>query len=305
MRKNNSIISVTDSIRLFDNNFVSSCYEKHQNYPITNLSTLTSATNFNNVIQCRNIDDTYNEVLNRKLFENCSIPNTICFTTQNYVNNSISYSFINTNSINTFSLLEIASHYSINKSDDKNFHFHSIPKEQVYDALSTITLLETIPSYILNRSNLLSIIHSYFLLYTYHYTFGMNLITMKASNNYESKQYCETLLSNTIKQSLNKESISLYSKNENLQDPSSVLTHCKRIPCSYYTGNLKKKHSYSMTNNNQRIDMLFINTISTILGAQKSRVNDTYIPLLTLVIDSSDRNIRYISAPTQFETETG
>jgi dTDP-glucose 4,6-dehydratase len=152
--KNNKSILVTGCTGFIGSNFVPYFLNKYNDYNIINLDLLTYAGDLKNLKECEN-NPRYKfikgNICNRDLvefiFNEYDIKGVIHFAAESHVDNSIQNPsvFIETNVNGTFTLLDVAYKYWMDKpnsykKDYKNCRFHHISTDEVYGTLNEIDL---------------------------------------------------------------------------------------------------------------------------------------------------------------------
>ena len=309
---------LTGTAGFIGSNFVPYFLEKYTEYTLVNLDLLTYAGNLENLAECEGNPrykfikgDICNRELVEFIFTEYDIQGVIHFAAESHVDNSIKNPgiFIETNVNGTFTLLDVAKHYWM----EKPFHykeayegcrFHHISTDEVYGTLSldpTDLFTEETP-YAPNSPYSASKASSDMIVRSYQETYGLNTVITNCSNNYGPKQHDEKLIPTIIRKALAGESIPIYGDGKNIRDWLYVLDHCKGIDLVYHTG--KEGNVYNIGGRNERTNLQIVDTICTILD-EKVPSAKSYKELITFVEDRAGHDRRYAIDASKLENELG
>ena len=309
-------ILVTGGAGFIGSNFVPYFLEKYQNYHIVNLDLLTYAGNLENLKEVEN-NPRYifikGNICNRELveyiFEKYDIQGVIHFAAESHVDNSITNPgiFIETNVNGTFTLLDVAKKYWMEKpfSYKKNYsncRFHHISTDEVYGTLNEKDLFTEETPYAPNSPYSASKASSDMIVRSYQETYGLNTVITNCSNNYGPKQHTEKLIPTIIRKALNSEPIPIYGDGKNIRDWLYILDHCKAIDLVYHNG--KRGNIYNVGGRNERTNLQIVDTICTILD-QKVPQSKSYKELISFVEDRAGHDRRYAIDATKLENKLG
>jgi len=309
-------ILVTGGAGFIGSNFVPYFLEKYQNYHIVNLDLLTYAGDLENLKEVENnLNYTFvkGNICNRELveyiFEKYDIQGVIHFAAESHVDNSIANPsiFIETNVNGTFTLLDVAKKYWMEKpfsykTNYSNCRFHHISTDEVYGTLNEKDLFTEETPYAPNSPYSASKASSDMIVRSYQETYGLNTVITNCSNNYGPKQHAEKLIPTIIRKALNSESIPIYGDGKNIRDWLYVLDHCKAIDLVYHNG--KRGNIYNVGGRNERTNLQIVDTICTILD-QKVPQSKSYKELITFVEDRAGHDRRYAIDATKLENKLG
>ena len=274
------------------------------------------------------------DICNRELvefiFNEYDIQGVIHFAAESHVDNSIKNPgvFVQTNVNGTFTLIDVAYKYWMNKPFDykenyNNSRFHHISTDEVYGTLSldpTDLFTETTP-YAPNSPYSASKASSDMIIRAYNETYGLNAVITNCSNNYGPKQHDEKLIPTIIRNALLGNPIPIYGDGKNIRDWLYVLDHCKGIDLVYHNG--KTGETYNIGGRNERTNLQIVDRICQILdekvplsemGLQshqkaedKSSVPNikSYKELITFVEDRAGHDRRYAIDASKLENELG
>lgn len=323
-------ILVTGCAGFIGSNFVPYFLEKYKEYNIVNLDLLTYAGDLENLKEVE-LNSNYKfikgDICNRELvefiFSEYDIRGVIHFAAESHVDNSIKNPgvFMQTNVNGTFTLLDVAKKYWMNKpfeykkeylelnSDTpgskeqvgyKGCRFHHISTDEVYGTLNETDLFTESTPYAPNSPYSASKASSDMIVRSYQETYGMNTVITNCSNNYGPKQHDEKLIPTIIRKALNNEPIPIYGDGKNIRDWLYVLDHCKGIDLVYHTG--KEANVYNIGGRNERTNLQIVDTICGILD-KKVPKSTSYKELITFVEDRAGHDRRYAIDATKLEDE--
>ena len=156
------------------------------------------------------------------------------FAAESHVDRSINSpeSFIQTNIVGTYVLLETARHYlqSLSAERASKFRFHHISTDEVYGDLghhgtcfSENTRYEPSSPYAASKAS------SDHLVRAWHRTYGLPVVITNCSNNYGPYQYPDKLVPLTITNALQQRKISLYGDGLQVRDWLYVDDHVRAL----------------------------------------------------------------------------
>ena len=270
-------ILLTGTAGFIGGNFAPYFLEKYPEYNLINLDLLTYAGDLENLKECEGNPrykfikgDICNRELVEFIFTEYDIQGVIHFAAESHVDNSIKNPgvFIETNVNGTFTLIDVAQKYWMNKpfSYKKAYEgcrFHHISTDEVYGTLNETDLFTEETPYAPNSPYSASKASSDMIVRSYQETYGMNTVITNCSNNYGPKQHDEKLIPTIIRKALANENIPIYGDGKNIRDWLYVLDHCKGIDLVYHTG--KEGNVYNIGGRNERTNLQIVDAICTIL----------------------------------------
>ncbi len=307
-------ILLTGTAGFIGSNFVPYFLDKYDNYNLINLDLLTYAGNLENLKECES-NPRYKfiegNICNRELIEfiftEYNIQGVIHFAAESHVDNSIKNPtvFIETNVNGTFTLIDVAQKYWMNKpfeykEDYLGCRFHHISTDEVYGTLNETDLFTEETPYAPNSPYSASKTSSDMIVRSYQETYELNTVITNCSNNYGPKQHDEKLIPTIIRKCLAGERIPIYGDGKNIRDWLYVLDHCKGIDLIYHTG--KEGNVYNIGGRNERTNLQIADSICTILDKKIPKKN-SYKDLITFVEDRAGHDRRYAIDATKLETE--
>lgn len=309
-------ILLTGTAGFIGSNFVPYFLDKYSEYNLINLDLLTYAGNLENLKECEKNTrfkfikgDICNRELVEFIFKEFDISGVIHFAAESHVDNSIKNpeAFIKTNVNGTFTLLDVAYKYWMNKPFSykdkyKNARFHHISTDEVYGTLGETGLFSETTPYAPNSPYSSSKASSDMIVRAYHETYGLNTIITNCSNNYGPKQHDEKLIPTIIRNALANKPIPIYGDGKNIRDWLYVLDHCKGIDIAYHKG--KAGQTYNIGGKNERTNLVIVAKICEILDELLPK-NESYKNLLTFVEDRAGHDRRYAIDASKIENELG
>lgn len=309
-------ILLTGTAGFIGSNFVPYFLDKYSEYNLINLDLLTYAGNLENLKECDKNPrfkfikgDICNRELVEFIFKEFDISGVIHFAAESHVDNSIKNpeAFIKTNVNGTFTLLDVAYKYWMNKpfaykDEYKNARFHHISTDEVYGTLGETGLFSETTPYAPNSPYSSSKASSDMIVRAYHETYGLNTIITNCSNNYGPKQHDEKLIPTIIRNALTNKPIPIYGDGKNIRDWLYVLDHCKGIDIAYHQG--KAGQTYNIGGKNERTNLEIVAKICEILDELLPK-NESYKNLLTFVEDRAGHDRRYAIDASKIENELG
>ncbi len=309
-------ILVTGCAGFIGSNFVPYFLDKYKEYNIVNLDLLTYAGDLENLKECESNPrykfikgDICNRELIEFIFTEYDIQGVIHFAAESHVDNSIKNPgvFIETNVNGTFTLIDVAQKYWMNKPFEykeayTGCRFHHISTDEVYGTLNETDLFTEETPYAPNSPYSASKASSDMIVRSYQETYGLNTVITNCSNNYGPKQHDEKLIPTIIRKALAREPIPIYGDGKNIRDWLYVLDHCKGIDLVYHTG--KESNVYNIGGRNERTNLQIVDSICTILD-EKVPKETSYKELITFVQDRAGHDKRYAIDATKLENELG
>jgi len=314
-------ILLTGCAGFIGSNFVPYFLEKYPEYTLVNLDLLTYAGKLKNLSECED-NPRYKfikgNICNRELvefiFNEYDIRGVIHFAAESHVDHSIQNPgvFIETNINGTFTLLDVAQKYwmekpFIYKEDYKGCRFHHISTDEVYGTLNETGLFTEETPYAPNSPYSASKASSDMIVRSYQETYGLNTVITNCSNNYGPKQHDEKLIPTIIRKALLGKSIPIYGDGKNIRDWLYVLDHCKGIDVVYHRG--EEANVYNIGGRNERTNLQIVNKITSILDEKvppKERIGkESYQELITFVEDRAGHDRRYAIDATKLEAQLG
>lgn len=288
-------------VRLFVN--------KYPNYNIINLDKLTYAGNLDNLRDIENKEnytfvkaDICDADAIQSVFSEYNITDVIHLAAESHVDRSIAnpMEFVVTNVIGTVNLLNIAKHNWENLSDHIFYH---ISTDEVYGSLGAEGLFCETTSYDPRSPYSSSKASSDHFVRAYHETYGMTIKISNCSNNYGPNQFPEKLIPLVINNIVNKKSLPVYGKGENVRDWLHVEDHALAIDLIFHKG--KNGETYNVGGNNEKTNIDLVRLLCDLVDESINNEAGTSQQLITFVKDRAGHDLRYAIDATKLTTELG
>jgi dTDP-glucose 4,6-dehydratase len=223
----NSIL-VTGGAGFIGSNFVRSMVHKYPDYRIIVLDALTYAGNRDNLQDLEGLNNYlfyHANILDKSVVDNLvsNVDIIINFAAETHVDRSIQEagSFIQTDVVGTFILLEAAKKYNVKK-------YIQISTDEVYGSIdvgsfSEQSLLQPNSPYSSSKASGDLLVRSYFK------TFSVPAIITRSSNNFGPFQYPEKVIPLFITNAIDDIPLPLYGDGKNVRDWIYVLDNCEAI----------------------------------------------------------------------------
>ncbi|MBF0298516.1 MAG: dTDP-glucose 4,6-dehydratase [Oligoflexia bacterium] len=314
MLKRKSIL-ISGGAGFIGSNFIPYFIDKYSDYQMVNVDNLTYAGNLENLQEIENHPNYFfikGDICDRSLMEHIfrehDIRGVIHFAAESHVDNSIlgPGEFIKTNITGTFTLLDVARNFWMNrpfqyKNEFSGSRFHHISTDEVYGSLGDTGLFTEKTPYAPNSPYSSSKASSDLIVRSYYHTYGMNVVTTNCSNNYGPKQHKEKLIPTIIRKAINKEPIPIYGDGKNIRDWLYVLDHCRGIDLVYHKGT--SGETYNIGGNNEKNNLQIVNTICELLNEYRPLGDKKYQDFITFVNDRPGHDRRYAIDASKIECE--
>lgn len=276
--------------------------------------------------------DIGNRALLDQLFQEYRFDVVVNFAAESHVDRSISNPqlFLQTNILGTQSLLEAARTAWVTGRDEQGYptwrkgvRFHQVSTDEVYGSLgpegffTETTPLSPHSPYSASKASADMVVMAY------HDTYKMPTSITRCSNNYGPYQFPEKLIPLVINNILNKKSLPIYGKGDNIRDWLFVEDHCKAIETVIRKGNEGSVYNVGGHNEMKNIDIvkIILQTIHDIMEQEpgyrsllkvqdkdaSGEINIGWINegLITYVKDRLGHDQRYGIDPTKIHTDLG
>ena len=304
-------ILVTGGCGFIGSNFIHHLINNNESYFIVNLDKLTYAGSISNL--SRIPDSAYSLVegdicdsgLVKSLFDKYHFDTVVHFAAESHVDRSIDgpSSFIQTNIIGTFNLLEHArSHFS--KTKNKDFRFLHVSTDEVYGSLGIDgKFLESTP-YNPSSPYSASKAGSDYLVRAWKSTYDLPTLITNCSNNYGPYQFPEKLIPLIIINCLNNRPLPVYGEGTNVRDWLYVKDHCEAISLVLKNGEIGQTYNIGGDNEIKNIDVVksICSILDEILPKSDGR---SYSELISFVQDRPGHDFRYAIDAEKIKTNLG
>jgi dTDP-glucose 4,6-dehydratase len=228
-------ILVTGGAGFIGSNFVRYMVNKYPDYKIVVLDALTYAGNLENLQDLENHDNYefhHGNICDSKIVEKLmqEVAVVINFAAETHVDRSIleAGSFIQTDVVGTFTLLEAARKFQIER-------YIQISTDEVYGSIEAGSFTEesTLQP---NSPYSASKASGDLLVRAYYKTYSVPAIITRSSNNFGPYQYPEKLIPLFITNALEDQTLPLYGDGKNVRDWLYVLDNCEAIDTVMHHG---------------------------------------------------------------------
>ena len=303
-------VLITGGCGFIGSNFVKSLLATDTGYYPIILDSLTYAGNKNNLDNLHNDSyafiegDICDKTLVTSLFEKYHFQGVFHFAAESHVDRSIDgpQTFINTNIIGTYNLLEISRLY--HNKQNSSFKFIHVSTDEVYGDLDDGGYFTEDTSYNPSSPYSASKASSDHLARAWHRTYGLPVVITNCSNNYGAFQFPEKLIPLMIINCLDSKPLPVYGDGNNIRDWLFVDDHCSAIKAVYENGAIGETYNVGGNNEIKNIDIVI--TICTILDdLQPSDNGKSYSELITFVKDRPGHDFRYAINAKKIQNELG
>lgn len=202
-------------------------------------------------------------------------------------------SFINTNILGTYHLLEASLEYWFNNKKSDNFRFHHISTDEVFGSLpankhekfNEKTPYDPRSPYSASKAS------SDHLVRAWHKTFGLPILLTNCSNNYGPFHFPEKLIPTVILKAILGEPIPVYGSGEQIRDWLYVEDHAEALLLVLSKGKIGR--SYNIGSNNECKNIDLVHKICEILDNRIPKSNSSYFEQITFVDDRPGHDARY------------
>jgi dTDP-glucose 4,6-dehydratase len=271
---------------------------------IENLNEIQNSPNFKFIKG--NICDS--ELVSKILHEE-KIDFLVNFAAESHVDNSIKApeTFIQTNIVGTFNLLNCSLNYWKNLEAEKKsaFRFLHVSTDEVYGSLEKDDpkFNEENP-YRPNSPYSASKASSDHLVRAWFETYGLPAIITNCSNNFGPHQHFEKLIPTIISSALTGKNIPIYGTGENIRDWIFVKDHAEGLHLALTKGN--SGETYCFGGDAERTNLEIVHKICEILDALKPKADgNSYSNQITFVTDRLGHDKRYAIDNSKVERELG
>ena len=309
------MILVTGGAGFIGSNFVLDWLD-HSNEPVVNLDLLTYAGNLENLSSLKGDSrhhfikgDVADRTLVSDLLNQHQPRAVIHFAAESHVDRSIQEpsTFVQTNIVGTFHLLESVRVYWSNLPENKksSFRFLFVSTDEVYGSLGADDLSFSEDSqYQPNNPYSASKAAADHLVRAWHKTYGLPVITTHCADNYGPYHFPEKLIPLCILNALAGKPLPIYGDGQQIRDWLYVKDHCAAIRRVLEAGKLGD--TYNIGGSNEMTNLELVQALCKILDEFKPRVDGkSYKTQITFVKDRLGHDRRYAIDSTKIERELG
>lgn len=253
--------------------------------------------------------DICDEVAMAKVFEMHQPNAVIHLAAESHVDRSIDNpeSFIQTNIVGTYRLLEVARSYWNSLSDEREkstFRFLHVSTDEVFGSLDDTEMFTEKTAYNPNSPYSASKAASDHLVRSWHKTFGLPILLSNCSNNYGPFQFPEKLIPLMIINSLTGRELPVYGTGKNKRDWLHVEDHARALSLVLLKGVIGESYNIGGHNEIQNLEVVrticdLVDEISPQDRNRRSRDLITYVP------DRPGHDWRYAIDSSKLSRELG
>jgi dTDP-glucose 4,6-dehydratase len=218
-------------------------------------------------------------------------------------------SFIETNIVGTYTLLEVSRNYwkGLNTEKKSLFKFHHISTDEVYgDLHNTDDLFTETTPYAPSSPYSASKASSDHLVRAWYRTYGLPVVVTNCSNNYGPYHFPEKLIPLVILNALSGKPLPIYGKGDQIRDWLYVEDHARALYTVVTKGVIGETYNIGGHNEKQNIEV--VRTICNLLeelAPNKPVSVERYEQLITYVTDRPGHDLRYAIDAGKIERELG
>lgn len=280
-------------------------------HEVVNLDALTYAACLDNVAEVANApgytfekaDIRDRSALDRILSDHA--PDAIMhLAAESHVDRSIDgpATFIETNVVGTFNLLEAARAFWTRQGRTKGFRFLHISTDEVYGSLGPHGQFTEVTPYDPRSPYSASKASSDHLVRAWCETFGLPVVVTNCSNNYGPFHFPEKLIPVVILKALAGQRIPIYGDGSNVRDWLYVEDHADALLLVLEKGAIGR--SYNVGGENERTNLQIVLTICEILD-RLAPSDRKYAELISFVPDRPGHDARYAIDSTRLQNDLG
>jgi dTDP-glucose 4,6-dehydratase len=230
------------------------------------------------------------------IFRECRPRAVMHLAAESHVDRSIDGpdTFIQTNCVGTFRLLEAARHYwqSLDSVGRSEFRFVHVSTDEVFGSLGADGLFDEHTAYDPRSPYSASKAASDHLARAWHHTYDLPVIVTNCSNNYGPYQFPEKLIPLTIITALQGAPLPVYGDGSNVRDWIYVEDHVDGLIAALQHGAVGDTYLFGGEAERRNIDV--VRSICAILDElQPSTAVSSYEQLITFVEDRPGHDFRY------------
>lgn len=306
MSRNRKIL-ITGGAGFIGSHVVRMFVKKYPDYRIVNYDKLTYAGNLENLTEIENYNnysfikgDIGDAELLNTVFREYEIDSVINLAAESHVDRSINdpLQFVKTNVMGTLCLLETCRNIWRNGEGI----FYHISTDEVYGTLSEGFFTEK-TAYDPHSPYSASKASSDHFVRAYGNTYNLPFLISNCSNNYGPYQFPEKLIPLMINNIINRKSLPVYGKGENIRDWLYVEDHAKAIDLIFHEG--KTGETYNIGGLSERKNLDLVELICDIADNVLNNEERYSRQLITFVKDRPGHDLRYAIDISKIKSELG
>ena len=211
--------------------------------------------------------------------------------------------FIETNIVGTFNMLEAARAYWQGRGRPDGFRFHHISTDEVFGSLGPKGQFTEETPYDPRSPYSASKAGSDHLVRAWYETYGLPVILTNCSNNYGPYHFPEKLIPVVILNALHGRDIPIYGDGSNIRDWLFVEDHAEALLLALQKGRIGR--SYNIGGENECSNLDLVRMICAILDEKRPKETGSYTDQITFVTDRPGHDARYAIDPQRIRDELG
>ena len=208
--------------------------------------------------------------------------------------------FIYTNIIGTYEILEASRHFWKKEGQPESFRFHHISTDEVYGSLGATGLFTEKSPYDPKSPYSASKASSDHLVRAWHETYGLPIVLTNCSNNYGPFHFPEKLIPVVIIKAISGEKIPIYGTGDNIRDWLYVEDHADALLSVIKDGEIGR--SYNIGGKNEATNLELVQKICVLLDNLQPQ-KTPYADQITFVTDRPGHDQRYAIDPSRIINE--
>jgi dTDP-glucose 4,6-dehydratase len=229
------------------------------------------------------------------LFKNFQPEAVLNFAAESHVDNSITgpKSFIETNIVGTFSLLEASREYfqSLDNQQKVHFKYLQVSTDEVFGDLGPVGHFTEKTPYNPHSPYSASKASADHLVRAWRRTYNLPTMITNCSNNYGPRQFPEKLIPHMIQCALSEKPLPVYGDGKNIRDWIHVKDHCRGVWLALTKGT--SGDTYCFGGRSERTNFDVVTLIASELDQQRPRARGKYSELIQFVKDRPGHDWRY------------
>jgi dTDP-glucose 4,6-dehydratase len=286
---------ITGGAGFIGSNFIRQILTSHPDYSVVNFDKLTYAGNLDNlrdVETLANYSFVRGDICDRHAIDEAiaGADLVVNFAAESHVDRSIEHAadFIQTNVLGTQTLLDAARAAGVAR-------FVQISTDEVMGSCQEGAYFTEASALEPNSPYAASKAAAEHLVRAARITFGLDVVTTRASNNYGPYQFPEKLIPLMITNALEDKPLPVYGDGLNVRDWLYVEDCCRAIDAVMHRG--RSGDVYNIGSRAEKTNLEVVHTLLDLLGKPRS--------LVSFVTDRLGHDRRYATDPTKLENELG
>jgi dTDP-glucose 4,6-dehydratase len=281
-------------------------------HQVVNLDCLTYAACLENVAQVSNAPgyvfeqaDIRDRAALDRIFASHKPDAVMHLAAESHVDRSIDGpgTFIETNVIGTFQMLEAARAYWVAEGRPESFRFHHISTDEVFGSLGETGQFTEDTPYDPRSPYSASKASSDHLVRAWAETYGLPVVLTNCSNNYGPFHFPEKLIPVVILNALAGKPLPIYGNGANVRDWLYVEDHADALLLVVQKGAVGR--SYNIGGENERSNLDLVKTLCAILDQKRPKASGSYADQISFVADRPGHDARYAIDPSRIREELG